>query len=163
MRSKWKMLGLVGLSAAALVGCGRGQVAIPAGSQVVFVVATDSEVHLEPATVQAGDVYILLETPGSSVGFVQGKRTAAETPGALSEEDLTRLARGDTEGTAIGGFDDVGCSPEQRAEDHGQMGVCGNVFKVVLSAGKYAFFAGNLDGMPPGDYSGSIAVLEVLP
>ncbi len=43
------------------------------------------------------------------------------------------------------------------------MGVCGNVFKVVLSAGKYAFFAGNLDGMPPGDYSGSIAVLEVLP
>ena len=43
------------------------------------------------------------------------------------------------------------------------MGPCGNVFKLVLGAGKYAFFAGELDGGPPRDYSGSIAVLEVLP
>ena len=44
------------------------------------------------------------------------------------------------------------------------MGPCGNVFKLVLAAGRYAFFAGNLDGVPPGgDHPGSIAVLEVLP
>jgi hypothetical protein len=43
------------------------------------------------------------------------------------------------------------------------MGYCGNVFQIALTPGKYAFFAGNLDGMPPGDYSGSIAVLDVMP
>lgn len=163
MRPTSTTLGLVVLAIVVLAGCGRGQAAIPAGSQVVVVVATESEVDLEPATVHAGAVYILPETPGSSVGFVQRKRTAAETPGPMTDEDLARLAQGDTGGTAIGGFDDIGCSPEQRAEDRGGMGYCGNVFEVVLSPGKYAFYAGNLDGAPPGDYSGSIAVLEVLP
>jgi hypothetical protein len=146
-----------------VVGCGRGQTAVPAGAQLVAVSATGSEVHLDPATVRAGDVYVVLETPGSSVGFAQRKSTAAERPGALTDEDLARLAHGDTQGTEIGGFDDHGCSPEQRADDRGRMGPCGNVFKLVLRAGKYAFFAGNLDGAPPGDHSGSIAVLEVLP
>ena len=146
-----------------VVGCSRGQAAVPAGAQLVAVRATESAVHLEPATVRAGDVYVVLETPGSSVGFVQRKSTAAEQPGPLTDEDLARLAHGDTEGTQIGGFDDNGCSPEQRAEDRGRTGPCGNVFKLVLGPGKYAFFAGDLDGAPPGDYSGSIAVLEVLP
>jgi hypothetical protein len=163
MRPISTTLGILGLSVVLLAGCGRGQEAIPAGSQVVVVVATESEVHLEPATVRAGDVYVLLELPGSSVGFAQRKRTATETPGPMTDEDLARLAHGDTEGTAINGFDDSGCSPEQRGEDRGGMGYCGNVSKVVLSAGKYAFFTGNLDGGPPGDYSESIAVLEVLP
>jgi hypothetical protein len=146
-----------------LGGCGRGQEAVPAGAQLVSVKATESEVRLDPATVRAGDVYVVLETPGSSVGFVQRKSTAAERPGPLTDEDLARIAHGDTEGTAIDGFDDIGCSPEQRAEDRGRMGPCGNVFKLVLGAGKYAFFAGDLHGAPPGDRSGSIAVLEVLP
>ena len=101
--------------------------------------------------------------PGSGVGFAQRQRTATETPGPLTDADLDRLAHGDTQGTSIGGFDDAGCSPEQRAEDRGLMGPCGNVFQVVVSPGKYAFFTGDLDGMPPGDYSDSIAVLEVLP
>jgi hypothetical protein len=146
-----------------LVGCGRGQMAVPAGAQLVAVSATGSEVQLDPATVRAGDVYVVLETPGSSVGFAQRKSTAAERPGPLTDEDLVRLAHGDTEGTEISGFDDAGCSPQQRAEDRGRMGPCGNVFKLVLAAGRYAFFAGDLDGGPSGDYSGSIAVLEVLP
>jgi hypothetical protein len=146
-----------------VAGCGRGQAAVPAGAQLVAVSATGSEVRLDPSTVRAGDVYVVLETPGSSVGFVQRMSTAAERPGPLTDEDLARLAHGDTQGTAIGSFDDTGCSPEQRAEDRGRMGPCGNVFKLVLGAGRYAFFAGNLDGAPPGDYSRSIAVLEVLP
>jgi hypothetical protein len=162
MRMQRSCLWLV-LAVLLVVGCGRGQEAVPAGAQLVAVSATGSEVHLDPATVRAGDVYVVLETAGSSVGFVQRKSTAAEQPGPLTDEDLARLAHGDTQGTAIGGFDDIGCSPEQRAEDRGRMGPCGNVFKVVLGVGKYAFFAGNLDGAPPGDYSDSIAVLEVLP
>ena len=81
----------------------------------------------------------------------------------MTDEDLARLAHGDTQCTSIGGFDDAGCSPEQRAEDRGRMGPCGNVFQIVVSPGKYAFFTGDLDGVPPGDYSDSIAVLEVVP
>lgn len=157
------MLGLIGVLAVGLVACGRGQAPIPAGAQQVHVVIARSTVRLDPDTVPAGDVYVVLDAPGSSVGFAQRQRTADETPGPLSEEDLERLARGDTGGTAISGFDDSGCSAEQRAEDRGQMGYCGNVFKLVLAPGKHAFFAGDLDGMPPGDYSESIAVLEVVP
>ena len=72
-----------------------------------------------------------------------------------------RLGRGDTQGMVIGGFEDVGCSPEQRAEARGRMGPCGIVFKVVLTPGKYAFFT-SLEGEPSGD-ARSIAVLEVVP
>ena len=150
---------LSGLLAGAVAGCGRGQATIPPGGQQVHVSVTESEVRLDPATVSAGDVYIVLDTPGSSVGFAQRKRSAAETPGPLSDDDLQRLAHGDTEGTAIGGFDDIGCSAEQRAEDRGQMGYCGNVFKEALTPGKYAFFLGD----PEGEGPESIAVLEVVP
>ncbi len=150
---------LLGLLAAAVAACGRGQATIPPGGQQVHVSVTESEVRVDPATVRAGDVYIVLETPGSSVGFAQRKRSAEETPGPLSDDDLKRLAGGDTEGTAIGGFDDIGCSADQRAEDRGQMGYCGNVFKEALTPGKYAFLLGD----PEGEGPQSIAVLEVLP
>jgi hypothetical protein len=106
---------------------------------------------------------VVLDTPGSSVGFAQRQRSAEETPGPLTDEDIERLARGDTGGTSIGGFDDVGCSPEQRAASRGRMGPCGNAFQIVLTPGNYVFFTGNLDGGPPGDYSKRIAVLQVAP
>jgi len=147
----------------ALAGCGRGQTPIPAGAQEVHVTVSGAQVDLEPSTVRAGDIFVVLDTPGSGVGFAQRQRTATETPGPLTDEDLARLAQGDTQGTSIGGFDDAGCSPEQRAEDRGRLGPCGNVFQIVVSPGKYAFFTGDLDGVPPGDHSDSIAVLEVVP
>jgi hypothetical protein len=161
MRRNWIPLGLLLLTiaVAAVAGCGRGQATIPPGGQQVHVTVTGSEVRLDPASVRAGDVYVVLDTPGSSVGFAQQKRSPAETPGPLSDEDLDRLARGDTEGTSIGGFDDIGCSAEQRAEDRGLMGPCGNVFKETLTPGKYAFFLGVAEGEGPK----SITVLEVLP
>jgi hypothetical protein len=121
-----------------VVGCGRGQTPIPAGAQVVHVVATESVVRLEPATVHAGDVYLVLDEPvDGSFAFVDRKRSEAETAGPLDDADLERLARGDTEGTSIGSFS-IGCDAAQRAEDRGQMGYCGNVWKVSLVAGKYA-------------------------
>ena len=156
-------VGLACLLVAVLAGCGRGQTAVPAGAQQVHVEVDGAAVRLAPATVRAGEIYVVLDTPGSSVGFAQRQLTPSATPGPLTQEDIERLARGDTEGTAIGGFDDSGCSAEQRAEDRGRMGPCGNVFKVVLTQGKYAMFAGTLDDRPPDDDSGSIAVLEVTP
>jgi hypothetical protein len=159
MRRFETLVVLLGLLNGALVGCGRGQTPVPPGGQKVHVTVSDSEVRLDPATVRAGDVYVVTETPGSTVGFAQRKRTAEETPGPMSDEDLDRLAHGDTEGTAIGGFDDTGCSADQRADDRGQMGYCGNVFKETLTPGKYAFFLGDAEGVPPR----SIAILEVVP
>lgn len=159
MRRSGTAVAFLGLLVGVLVGCGRGQTPIPPGAQQVHVVVTESELRLDPATVRAGDIYVVLDTPRSSVGFVQRQRGPSETPGPLSDDDLARLAHGDTQGTAIGGFDLVGCSDSQRAEDRGKMGYCGNVFKVVLTQGKYAFFTGNVDGVPPR----SIAVFEVLP
>lgn len=152
---------LVCLLAGSLAGCGRGQTPIPYGAQQVHVQVIGSEVRLDPATVPAGDNYVVLDTPRSSVGFAQRQATPGEMPGPLRDEDLARLARGDTEGTAIGGFDLLGCSEEQRAEDRAQMGPCGNVFKVVLTPGKYAFVSGNLDGGASGEGPRSIAILEV--
>lgn len=157
------VIAIAGILAVALAGCGRGQTPIPEGAQQIHVVVDGSTLRLDPGTVRAGDLYVVLDTPGSSVGFAQRQQTAEATPGPLTSQDIDRLAHGDTEGTAIGGFDDLGCAPEQRAEDRGRMGPCGNVFQVVLTPGMYVFFTGNLDGGPPGDYSGSIAVLRVTP
>jgi hypothetical protein len=150
---------LIGLFAIATAGCWRGQATIPPGGQQVHVSVTGATVHLDPATVRAGDVYVVLDTPGSSVGFASRQTSAESTPGPLTDDDLARLGLGDTQGTAISGFADVGCSADQRAEDRGLMGYCGNVFKETLTPGKYAFFIGDPEGSAPH----SIAVLEVVP
>lgn len=151
---------LLGLLAGVLVACGRGQTPIPAGAQQVHVVVTGSEVRLDPATVRAGDIYVVLDTPGSSIGFLQRQRTAEETPGPLSDDDLARIVQGgDAQGFNMSGFEAGGCSDSQDVEDFGQMGPCGNVQLVVLGAGKYVFYSGSLEEGPPR----SMAVLEVLP
>jgi len=51
---------LVGLLAGLLVGC-DGSARIPPGAQQVHVVATDTEVRMDPPTVHAGDVYLVLD------------------------------------------------------------------------------------------------------
>ena len=159
MRRLANLVVLVGLLASAAAGCGRSQATIPPGGQQVHAVVTGSELRLEPDTVRAGDVYLVLDTPGTSVGFALRQAGAAETPGPMSDEDIDRLAHGDTEGTAISVLDDSGCSADQRAEDRGRMGPCGNVFHAELTPGKYAFFHGQAEGAGPQ----SIAVLEVVP
>jgi hypothetical protein len=164
---------LIGLLAGLLAGCGRGRTHIPAGAQVIHIAVIESELRLDRATVRAGDVYVTLDTPRSSVGFASRMRGELET-GPLSDDDIARLARGDTQGLMIGGFDLFGCSNEQRAEDRGLMGPCGNVFKATLGEGKYAFMGPGWKQQatealvpptpgPPGSLPGSIAVLQVLP
>ncbi len=168
-------IALIVLITVLIVGCGRGQASIPPGAQVVHVVATESEVRLDPATVRAGDVYLMLDEPADgSFAFVERKRTPTETPGPLGDDNLARLASGDTGGTSIGAYS-VGCDAAQRAEDRGQMGYCGNVWKVVVVAGKYAILGpgwteqqteASVD--PTADPAGfiappSMAVLEARP
>lgn len=155
---------LLGLLSGVLAGCGRGQASIPDGAQEVHVVITESEVRLDPSTVRAGDVYLVLDAPlDASIGFVKQARTAAATPGPLSDDDLARLARGDTQGTMIEAMRAGGCSPEQDAADRGQMGYCGNVRMVVLVEGKYAILGDAPQGDPTTGHLPPMGVLEVLP
>lgn len=88
---------LVALLAGLLVGCDRSA-RIPPGAQQVHVVATDTEVRLDPPTVHAGDVYLVLDVPDGGVAFVQTQRAADATPGAVSDADLARLKLDDQEG-----------------------------------------------------------------
>lgn len=163
------------VSAAGLAGCGPERIPIPSGSQVVHVSISDAEVRLEPATVRAGDVYLVLDEPANG-GFAFVERGAGpDTFGPLSDDDLERLAQGDTEGTSIGGVDAGGCSPEQDAASRGQMGPCGNVMKAVVAPGKYAILGPGWTEQvteprvdptaPPGGFvpPSSMGVLEVLP
>lgn len=163
----------LGLLTGIVAGCGRGQARIPAGAQEVHIVVIESGLRLDRATVRAGDVYVVLDTPRSSVGFVSRQRGNLDN-GPLSDDDIARLAHGDTQGFAVGGFDVQGCSDEQRAEDLGRMGYCGNVFKNTLVPGKYAFTGPGWSEQqteplvaptagPPGSLPGWVAVLEVLP
>ena len=144
---------LLGLLAGMVVGCEPGRTVVPPGAQEVHVVVTGSEVRLDPATARAGDIYLVLDTPRSSVMFIERKSTAEETPGPLSDDNLARLVHGDTQGTSISGISD--------GEPHG------NVYKMVLSAGRYLFMtdnpealAGRSGGVVP---AGSIAILEIVP
>jgi hypothetical protein len=78
----------------------------------------------------------------------------------MTDDDLDRLAHGDTEGTSIEGFS-VGCDAGQRAASRGRMGHCGNVFKVSLFVGKYAVLLDTPEGViaPPG----TMVIVEVTP
>ena len=153
------VLGLLG----GVVGCSGGLTPIPSGAQQVHIADTESSLHLEPATVRAGSVYVVLDGPRQSVVFVAQKRTAEATPGPMSDADLDRLRHGDTEGTSIEGIS-VACSAEQRAAARGQLGYCGNVYKLVLAPGKYAFLLDPPDGGPAGVMSGgTMEILDVTP
>src|SRR6476659_5666410 len=102
------------LVAALLVAC-RTADPIPSGAQQVHVAVTQSSVTINPKTVRAGDVYVVLEGPELHVGFAMSVPNAGASPGPLSDADLDRLARGDVHGLGLNSFD-VGCDAAQRAE-----------------------------------------------
>ena len=110
------------------------------------VVATDSAVRVDPTTVHTGDVYLVLDVPQRGVELVSRLASSAREP--LGQDDVVRLAQNvDSEGLALESLS-VSC--------------CGNVFKVSLPAGRYAFILRDATGgvgRPPE----SMAVLEVSP
>jgi hypothetical protein len=133
-------IALVAVLAIVLSGVVRGHTPIPAGAQEVHVAVNASGVaQVDPQTVHAGDIYVVLDTPRSSISFVQDELTGTDLP-------------------RTGSFDLDGCSDTQRAEDLGQQGYCGNAFKVTMQAGKYVFIGPNGEGPPS-----PLARLEVLP
>ena len=140
MRIAWIFLLIV-----TLVACAT-RTAIPPGAQTVNVVASDTAVRVDPTTVHAGDVFLVLDVPQRGVELVSRGGSGAREP--LTQDDLGRLAQNvDSEGLALESLS-VSC--------------CGNVFKVSLPAGRYAFILRDAAagvGRPPE----SLAVLEVAP
>jgi hypothetical protein len=132
-------IGLVLVMGLLLSGVVRGHTVVPPGAQQVEVEVTTTEVRLSPDTVQAGDVYLVLVTPRSSITVTQNELVETDVPTDHS-------------------FDLTGCTDAQRAEDRGQVGYCGNVFKVTLSAGLWVSYSTAADG--PGQVT---ARLEVVP
>jgi hypothetical protein len=151
-------LGLSGVVAAGLVGLVAMVAAvwgtplrIPPDAQEVHIVLTESSVQLEPATVHAGDVYFILDTPADPAGhagftFVSRGEPGQEgaDPMPLSDEDVARIAQGDYQGTAMGGG-------------------WGDQVRFTLGAGNYVFLIAGSSGEVPGVRPTSMAVLEVLP
>jgi hypothetical protein len=147
------LFALSALALAGLTACGSSG-AIPADAQLVRVTVTQSEVRLEPASVRAGDVYMVLEGPIPAAAIVGREREDATgagmafTPGPLNDADLARLERGDSQFTATGMME-VSCNPEQQEAMRGRQGQCGNVFKIDVVPGSYAIVHGGCGGYQP--------------
>jgi hypothetical protein len=123
---------------------------IPPGAQQVHVVATVTEVHVNPVTVRAGEVYLVLDLPqpGVQLELMRGSASAGVS-GPLSDADLARLAQNADAG---------GISSESLS-----VSCCGTVYRETLAAGKYAFLLRDPKVTQPGLQPVSIAVLEVTP
>jgi hypothetical protein len=135
---------LIALLAGGLLGC-ESSTSIPSGAQQVRVVATTTDVRVDPATAHAGDVYLVLDVPDGGVNLIQTQADAGASPGPLSAADLARLSAGDTQGFSTENLS-VGC--------------CGKVVRKTLAQGEYAIVpAGTEDGTPPP----AVAILTVGP
>jgi hypothetical protein len=138
---------------------------VPSGAQQVRVVGTGTEVRLDPPTVRAGDVYLVLK--GSALFMQHAAAVQGEQSGPMSDEQLTRLAQnGDQFHTMT---------------EELYPGYAGNAYKFTLAAGKYAFLPVADEERPGADVEArgelcsrdaracaallplSMAVLEVLP
>jgi hypothetical protein len=138
-----------------LAAC-EGNSPIPAGAQQVQISVSPTGVQLQPATVHAGDVYLVLDS--GQISFVEQKATADATPGPLTDEDIAQIGRGNTQGTSITGFEAGNCDPQQNASARGQLGPCGNVMLVKLQAGNYL-----VAGAAPEELGTPSSVLHVVP
>jgi hypothetical protein len=138
---------------------------IPPGGQQVRVVGTGTEVRLDPPTVHAGDVYLVME--GSAIFIRHSAGVQGEQSGPMSEDALARLAQNG---------DQIHTMTEELYP-----GYAGNVYRYPLAAGKYAFLPVSDEERPGADVEARgelcyrdaracaalppmpLAVLEVLP
>ena len=139
----------------ALAAC-TGNAPIPSGAQQVQVTVTDSSVDLQPGSVAAGDVYLVLDD--GSISFVERKAGAYATSGPLTDEQIAQIVAGDLQDTSISGVEANNCDPEQNAAARGMTGPCGNVMFVSVQPGSYLIVGGT-----PETGGAPSAVLTVTP
>jgi hypothetical protein len=152
-----RSLVLASIAVTALLGCdGHAPViVIPDGGQVVHAVIAGGAIRLDPATARAGDVYLVVDTPDTSVVFIEGMAAPEASAGPLSDSQIDALREsGRTYHTAI-----TCCYM------HDSRG--GASAKLALPAGKYVFviddpaqsFGPDRGPIP----SAAMAVLQVNP
>jgi hypothetical protein len=119
----------------ALIAACATRTVIPDGAQRVHLESTPDVVHLEPSTVQAGDIYFVIDGSGA---LVVEKSDAPGARRGFTDDELAAFIRtGDVFHTAI---QDV------------TAGYAGNVFKLTLGPGRYAFLPiGEGEAVPETD------------
>jgi hypothetical protein len=150
----WRSAAVVALLFA-LAAC-EGNHPIPPGAQQIQVSATDTEVTLRPATVAAGDVYLVLD--GEAISFVERKTGPDASAEPLSDDQIAEIRDGNTQDTSASGLETGNCDPGQNAAARGQLGPCGNVMLVTVRSGKYLIVVGG-----PERAGAASAVLTVTP
>ena len=139
----------------ALAAC-AGNAPIPSGAQQVQITVTDAGVELQPATVAAGDVYIVLDD--GSISFIERKAGAYASPEPLTAEQIAQIGDGNLQDTSTSGLEANNCDPDQNATARGMTGPCGNVMLVTVRPGSYLIVAG-----APEEGGAPSAVLTVTP
>jgi hypothetical protein len=120
------------------------KLSVPPDAQAVHLTMDDAGIHLDPDTVRAGDVYLVIDTYGASPILVQDDGGAG-----LSHERLEAVLAGDAYRTWISAGFASGGEPY------------GNVNRLELTPGVHVFTTQDLAGMPlePEKY----ALLNVTP
>lgn len=141
-----------------LAACQPPPVQIPPEAEVVHVSLTDERVRLAPATVRAGDVYIVIEGPGTGFTLVRRLVAPDADPTGMTQEQVDQVAGGDFQSTQIEGFA-VSCAPDAWTPERRWQG-CRENSMVTLTEGLYAILGagGDEPGVPP-----VMDVLEVTP
>ena len=141
-----------------LAACQPPTVEIPPEAEVVHVSLTDESVRLEPPTVQAGDVYFVIEGPGTAFTLVRRLTAPGAEPTGMTREGIDRVARGDFQSTQLEGFE-VSCAPDAWDPERHWQG-CRENSMTTLTEGVYAILGpgGEEPGVPP-----VMDVLEVTP
>jgi hypothetical protein len=157
MRTFVARAALVALVAVAAACDVHAPVVIPAGAQVVRVRAAPAVVEVVPASVRAGDVYLVMEGPEPAISFVSHSAGPGEPASGMGEDQIERVALGDYQSTRIEGFA-VTCAPERWTEGTHWEG-CGENVRLTLSEGLYVVIVGaETPGVAP-----VMDVLEVTP
>ena len=82
----------------------------------------------------------------------------------MSDDDLDRLSRGDTEGTSIEGISVGMLAPSSVPRRAARSATAATSTGSVLAPGKYAFLLDSPDSDPPQAVPpGSMAILDVTP
>ena len=123
----------------ALSGC-TGNAPIPSGAQQVQITVTDAGVDLEPSSVAAGDVYLVLDD--GAISFVERMAGPYGSPEPLDDLQIAQIREGNLQDTSVSGLEATNCEPEQRAAARGMTGPCGNVMLVNVRPGSYLIVAG---------------------
>jgi hypothetical protein len=139
----------------ALAAC-TGNAPIPSGAQQVRISVTGSEVELQPDSVPAGDVYLVLDD--GAVTFIERKAGTDATAEPLTDDQIAQVLDGNLQDTSSSGLEATNCDAAQREAASNMTGPCGNVMLVRVSPGSYLIRAG-----APEESGAPAAVLTVTP